>query len=325
MASAVCVISGGVGAARLLRGAIRAVPAERVAAIVNVGDDTTFHGLRVCPDLDTILYTLSESVNPETGWGLAGETWQAIGALRQIAAANDRADIGWFGLGDKDLGTHLYRTHRLAEGASLTAITGELCRSFGISARLLPITESVVSTRLMTQSGEVDFQDYFVKQQHGVEVQQVRFDGAEAAECTPDVVAELAADNVCIIAPSNPLISVDPVRAIGDCESRLRARRDRTAAISPLVGGKALKGPADRLMAELGFRPDAVGVAEHYREIASIMIIDHADAHLAPEVEALGMRCLVTDTIMADADIAADLVRLCIDAVGPSEGSAHGA
>ena len=122
MASAVCVISGGVGAARLLRGAIRAVPAERVAAIVNVGDDTTFHGLRVCPDLDTILYTLSESVNPETGWGLAGETWQAIGALRQIAAANDRGDIGWFGLGDKDLGTHLYRTHRLGEGASLTAI-----------------------------------------------------------------------------------------------------------------------------------------------------------------------------------------------------------
>jgi LPPG:FO 2-phospho-L-lactate transferase len=314
----VAVICGGVGAARLLRGAIAGWPRERLSAVVNVGDDTTFHGLRVCPDLDTILYTLSNSVNPETGWGLANETWRAVSRLREIAERNGRSDIGWFALGDLDIGTHLYRTSRLAQGASLTEVTTELVRSFDLQLPLLPVTDDPVATKVTTALGVMDFQDYFVRHHHDVEVSEVHFDGADTARITEATRRAFEAD-VLVIAPSNPLVSIGPMRAIPEVGQTLHRRREDTVAISPLVGGKALKGPADRMMAELGHRPDSLGVAALYKDIASTIVIDTADEALRGPIEALGMNCVVADTIMDSAERSQALFEIAVASADASD------
>ena len=320
----ITVLAGGVGAARLLRGMVRAVPASDVTAIVNTADDVVLHGLHVSPDLDTVTYTLAEAGNPETGWGLAGETWQAMDALERLGGH------AWFRLGDRDLGTHLHRTGRLAEGAGLAAVTAEIAAAWGLELTLLPMTEDRVATMVTLArcdeareesseqtseqaSREVGFQEYFVRLGHSVAVESVRFDGAQESLPGPGVLDALADADVVVIAPSNPIVSIGPLLAVPGIVEALRSRRADTVAVSPIVAGAALKGPADRLMRELGHEASVVGVARLYRDLAATLVVDTADAGLADAVEAEGMACVVTDTIMSSAEVAADLSRRILE------------
>jgi len=312
----IAVLAGGVGAARLLAGLVTIVDPTQVTAIVNVGDDETLHGLRISPDLDTITYTVSGSIDTERGWGLKNETWDAMGALHRYTEASGRADLGWFNLGDQDLGTHLYRTSRLAEGATLTEVTAEITAAWGLQLRVVPVSDDPVATRLVSPTqGELAFQEYFVREQHGVEVSEVILAGAGAARPGPGVLAAVSGAGTVIIAPSNPIVSIGPVLAVPGLRDAVIARRDKCVAVSPIIGGQALKGPADRLMRELGHEVSAVGVARLYRDLASVLVVDTVDADLARAIEAEGMRCVVAASIMTDAAAAGRLGQVCLDAV----------
>ncbi|HZD65724.1 MAG TPA: 2-phospho-L-lactate transferase [Acidimicrobiales bacterium] len=307
-------LAGGVGAARFLRALTGTVDPGEVHAVVNTGDDDVLHGLHVSPDLDTVTYTLARAENPETGWGLAGETWQAMAALERYGGQT------WFRLGDRDLGTHLYRTQRLSEGAPLSVVTAEVASAWGLGVRLLPMTDDPVRTRVtLAAGGEVSFQDYFVRRRHAVAVRALRFAGAEEALPGPGVLEALAAAERVVVCPSNPLVSIAPILAVPGVRAGLAARREDVVAISPIVAGAALKGPADRLLAELGHEPSVVGVARLWAPVAATLVVDEADADLAPQVEAQGMRCLVTRTVMDRPEVAAALARAVVEAgpVGP--------
>jgi LPPG:FO 2-phospho-L-lactate transferase len=327
----VTVLCGGVGAARFLTGLLEVHDPSLVTGIVNVGDDSMIHGLHVSPDLDTITYTLAGAVNPETGWGLVGETWQAMDQVRAYAAANgsgardpvgttgpvgaDDEAAGWFSLGDRDLGTHLYRTSRLRAGASLTEVTAEVSRTWGLPLTLLPVTDDPVRTWVTTVDGrELSFQEYFVREHHEVAVAEVRYDGLDAALPSPEAAAALQGADAVVIAPSNPIVSIEPVLAVPGVREALIGRRDRTVAVSPIVGGAALKGPADRLMRELDLEPTVVGVARWYAEVAATLVVDERDAELATAVEAEGVRCVVAPTIMSEPGVGAALARTCLAA-----------
>jgi LPPG:FO 2-phospho-L-lactate transferase len=297
-------LAGGVGAARFLRGLVAVAPPSEITAVVNTGDDIVLHGLHVSPDLDTVTYTLAGAVNAETGWGLAGESWAAMEALERYGGAT------WFRLGDRDLATHLYRTHRLGEGASLSSVTGEIARAWGLEVRLVPMTDEQVETRVtIADEGEVGFQDYFVARRHAVPVTAVRFAGAETARPAPGVLDAIAAAERVVVCPSNPLVSIGPLFAVPGLREAVAARRSDVVAVSPIVAGAALKGPADRMLSELGHEPSVVGVARLYADVASTLVVDEADAALARDVEAAGMRCVVAPTVMRTADDAAALAR----------------
>ena len=307
----ITALAGGVGAARLLRGMVEVVPPGEITAVVNVGDDTDLHGLHISPDLDTVMYTLADAINPETGWGLAGETWRVMESLGRLGG------VTWFNLGDKDLATHLYRTQRLSEGVPLGQVTGELVERFGVGIRLLPVTDDPLRTRLRLVGGdEVGFQEYFVKLHHGVAVGEVRFDGAADARPGPGVLDAIAAAEVVVVCPSNPVVSIDPLLAVPGVPEALTARRPDVVAVSPIVAGAALKGPADRLLVEMGFESSVVGVARWYAPWVSTLVIDDADADLAGAVEAEGIRCVVAPTIMSDVGRSAELSRIVLDAAG---------
>ena len=300
----ITVLAGGVGAARLLRGMVQAVPAHDVTAIVNTADDLVLHGLSVSPDLDTVTYTLAEAVNPDTGWGLANETWEAMSALQRLGGPT------WFQLGDRDLGTHLHRTGRLADGAGLADVTSEITRAFGVDARLLPMTEDRVATMVTLASGpEVGFQDYFVGLRHNVPISAVRFDGVDQAHPAPGVLEAITSADTVVVAPSNPIVSIGPVVAVPGISDALSARRADVVAVSPIVAGSALKGPAERMLRELGHEPTVVGVARLYRDIAATLVVDDADAAEVDAVEAEGMACVVTPTVMTNVEVATDLCR----------------
>jgi LPPG:FO 2-phospho-L-lactate transferase len=305
----VVALAGGVGAARFLRGLVDVVDARQVTAVVNTGDDIVLHGLHVSPDLDTVLYTLAGAVNPLTGWGLLDETWQVMAALERYPA------VTWFRLGDRDLATHMFRSQRLAEGASLSQATSEIAAAWGVQPRLVPMSDSRVETRVLVAEGEIGFQEYFVQRRHAVPVKDVRFAGSAAARPAPGVLAAVAAADAIVICPSNPIVSIGPVLAVPGVVEALESRRDRTVAISPIVAGAALKGPADRMMAELGHEPSVVGVARMYASFASVLVVDEADAARAPEVDAVGIRCVVAPAIMRTPTHAAVLARAALDAV----------
>ena len=295
---AVVVVCGGVGAARLLNGLQRVVDPSTVTAIGNVGDDVELHGLHVSPDLDTIVYTTSGAVSTERGWGLEGETWQAMEALGRYGNGPDGA-LNWFSLGDKDLGTHLYRTHRLVNGVPLSDVTAEIAAAWGLGFRLLPVTDDRLRTLVTTvDEGEISFQEYFVRRRHDVAVTAVRFDGAEVAQPAPGVVEAIESAERIIIAPSNPVVSIDPVLAVPGVRAAIAERRGDVVAVSPIVGGKALKGPADRLLTELGRDASVVGVAEWYRDLVGTLFVDSVDEDAVPAIEALGVRAIATNTIM---------------------------
>jgi LPPG:FO 2-phospho-L-lactate transferase len=307
----ITALAGGVGAARLLRGMVEVVPPGEITAVVNVGDDTDLHGLHISPDLDTVMYTLADAINPETGWGLAGESWRVMESLGRLGG------VTWFNLGDKDLATHLYRTQRLSEGSPLGSVTGELADRFGVGIRLLPVTDDPLRTRMRLVGGEdVGFQEYFVKLHHDVAVSEVRFEGAADARPGPGVLDAIATAETVVVCPSNPVVSIGPVLAVPGVPEALAARRPDVVAVSPIVAGAALKGPADRLLVEMGFEASVVGVARWYAPWVSTLVIDDADADLAPAVEAEGVRCVVAPTIMSDVERSAELSRIVLDATG---------
>jgi LPPG:FO 2-phospho-L-lactate transferase len=308
----IAALAGGVGAARLLAPLGRVVGPGRVHAVINTGDDEVLHGLHISPDLDTVTYTLAGAANPATGWGLAGETWRVMDALERYGGQT------WFRLGDQDLATHLYRTERLAEGAPLSAITKEIAKAWGVLSHLLPMSDDAVRTRVTLASGEeVSFQDYFVRRRHSVAVGGLRFEGAESSRPAPGVLEALTGADRLVICPSNPLVSIAPILAVPGIEEAVRARRDDVVAISPIVAGAALKGPADRLLTELGHEASVVGVARHWAPIAGTLIVDEADADLAGQVEAEGMICLATATVMDHPGVGESLARLVVgEAIG---------
>jgi LPPG:FO 2-phospho-L-lactate transferase len=307
----IAALAGGVGAARLLGGLVRIVPPSDVTVVVNTGDDTVLHGLHVSPDLDTVTYSLAGVVNPETGWGLTGETWEAMAALERYGGKT------WFRLGDRDLATHLYRTQRLRDGASLSTITSEVAASWDVRPRLLPMSDDAVRTRVTLADGaEVEFQDYFVRRRHEVEVQAVRFEGAESAGPAPGVLEAIETAATLIVCPSNPIVSIGPILAVPGVEEAIARRRADTVAVSPIVAGAALKGPADRLLRELGHEASVVGVARLYARLASTLVVDEADAALADRVEAEGLRCVVTPAVMSSPEAAAALAKVVLAAAG---------
>jgi LPPG:FO 2-phospho-L-lactate transferase len=278
----VLALSGGIGGAKLALGLYRVLPPEALTIVANTGDDFEHLGLAVSPDLDTLLYTLAGLDNPETGWGRRGETWTFMSALAALGGD------AWFQLGDGDLATHIERTRRLRAGDSLSAVTDDFRRRLGIGARLLPMSDDPVRTRLLTDEGWLDFQDYFVRRGSVPVVREIVFAGAEAARPHPEFLATLASEalRLVVICPSNPLLSIDPILSLKGVRAALRACRARVAAVTPLIGGRAVKGPTAKLMAELGLAVDAAGVARYYGDIIDHYILDEADADQAVGIDA---------------------------------------
>ena len=308
----VVALAGGVGAARMLAGLIQVAEPERILAVVNTGDDLTLHGLHISPDLDTVTYTLAGAVNPETGWGLAGETWATMDELARYGSGR----LAWFRLGDRDLATHLYRTSRLHEGATLSQVTAEITGRWQVGVRVVPMSDDPVETRVTVGGVEIGFQDYFVGRRHDVAVESIRFAGIQNARPSPGVLDAIDSADVVVICPSNPLVSIAPVLSVPGIEDAIAARRADVVAVSPIVAGHAIKGPADRLLAELGHEASAVGVARLYARIAGTLVIDETDAGLAKAVEAEGLHCIVAPTIMRGPAESAALARVVLAAPG---------
>jgi LPPG:FO 2-phospho-L-lactate transferase len=273
---------------------------------VNVGDDLVLHGLTICPDLDTITYTLAGLNNDELGWGLKGETWRVMEDLDSLGGE------AWFRLGDRDLATHLYRSQRLSEGATKTEVAGELTQRLGVSVRLLPVTNDAVATEFVTELGRLSFQEYFVRHHHDVVVSAIEIVGASSARPTPEVLEALREATRIIIAPSNPLISIDPILQIPGVRDILSRRREDVVAVSPLIGGAALKGPADRLLSELGHEVSTLGVVDFYSGLVGTWVIDEVDAALADQIRERDVRVEVTTTIMAESDNAQRLAKVVL-------------
>jgi LPPG:FO 2-phospho-L-lactate transferase len=314
----VTVLCGGVGAARFLAGAVQVVEPSSIVAVVNTADDAVINGLAISPDLDTVVYTLADAIDRDRGWGQAGETWNAMDALDRYATERPEASnaaVTWFRLGDRDLATHLYRTVRRTEGATLTEVTSEIAAAWGVRVRVLPMTDGTVSTMLIQPDGtELAFQDYFVRLRHGVEVAGVRIE-IGTAQPSAEVLAAIGDAETVVIAPSNPLVSIQPLRSLPGVDEALAKRRESVVAVSPIIGGRALKGPADRLLRELGHEPTVVGVARLYASVAQALVIDPVDASLASAIEAAGMHAVITPSVMTSPLVAADLASATLDAV----------
>ncbi|MEA2609249.1 MAG: 2-phospho-L-lactate transferase [Chloroflexota bacterium] len=301
-------LAGGVGGAKLADGLLAKLGAE-LTVVVNTGDDLVRHGLTIWPDHDTVAYTLAGLDDSERGWGLANETWTVMDRLAELG------DEPWFRLGDRDLATHLWRSDRLRAGARPTVVAREFVERLGIEASILPMTDDVVRTEVRTDDGWLDFQEYFVHRHQAPEVREVRFRGAAEARATPEVLAAFDAAELIVVAPSNPIVSVGPILAVGGVREALVGARRRgvpIVAVSGIVGGRALKGPADRMLRSLGHESSALGVARLYADLADGFVLDDADAGLRPAIEGLGLAALTTDTIMTDdasrARVAAEVI-----------------
>jgi len=305
-------LTGGVGGAKLALGLSRLLEGNQLALAVNTADDFEHLGLHVSPDIDTLVYTLAGENNPETGWGRRDETWHFMEALAGLGGET------WFSLGDRDLAVNVERTRRLRAGQSLSRVTADFAAAFGIRHPILPMTDDPVSTRVHSSSGELAFQHYFVRERCQPAVTGFHFAGIDSARLNPGIVARLedpGLDGV-IICPSNPYVSVDPILSIPGMRERLRSCAAPVIAISPVVGGAAIKGPTVKMMAELGAPASATSVAEHYRDFLDGFILDSVDAQLSPQIEALGMRCRVTNTVMLSLDDRVGLARQCLDLAG---------
>jgi len=306
----ILALAGGVGGAKLADGLARALAPQDLAIAVNTGDDFEHLGLRISPDLDTVMYTLAGIANLVTGWGQAGETWEFMGALEKLGGPS------WFRLGDRDLATNVERTQRLARGETLSAVTRALCERLGVRHGLIPMSDDPVPTKVRTDEGWLDFQHYFVREQCRPALREVRYEGAESAlpaDALGQALGSVALEGV-VICPSNPYLSVAPILALPGVREAVRASR-AVVAVSPIVGGEAIKGPAAKIMQELGLEVSALGIARWYEGLASTLVIDRVDASLAPRIEALGMKAVVTDTIMRDAAGRTRLGAECISLV----------
>ncbi len=312
-AGSVLALSGGVGGAKLCLGLSDCLPAERLHIACNTGDDFQHLGLTICPDIDTVLYTLSGRNDSARGWGLAGETWEVLQALQALEADT------WFRLGDRDLATHLWRAGELARGGSLSAVTAELARRLGVRAQVYPMSDDPVPTLVHTDAGELAFQEYFVREQCRPRVSGFRFRGIDAARLQPSLAALCRSADLAgvIICPSNPFVSIDPILRLDNFWQTLRQCNTRVVAVAPIVAGQALKGPAAKMMAELGMPVTACGVAEHYARhypgLVTTFVIDHSDATLAPEIAALGMEVQVRSTVMQERASKQALAKSCLE------------
>ncbi len=291
MSGGVLLLSGGVGGAKLALGLMRVLPRGDLTVVANTGDDFTHLGLAISPDLDTLLYTLAGLDNPETGWGQRDETWSFMAALEALGGAT------WFKLGDRDLATHVERTRRLAAGESLAAITADFARRLGLGARLLPMSDDPVRTRLLTDRDWLDFQDYFVRLGAAPAVREIAYAGAATARPNPDFLAALgdASLRAIVLAPSNPFLSIEPILALPGVRAALAAAPAPVAAVSPIIAGAAVKGPTEKLMRELGLAPSAAAVAERYRDVLDLFVLDRADAG---SLAHLPVRGVVAQTLM---------------------------
>ena len=282
----IVALAGGVGGAKLAHGLAQILAPEDLTIIVNTGDDFEHLGMYICPDLDTVCYTLGGLANPETGWGRINETWNTISNIEKLGGPN------WFRLGDQDIATHLERTRRMKEGQSLSQITKDFCAAWGIKHRILPMTDSPVRTMVDTDEGELAFQEYFVHRHCEPRVKGFRFDGVNSAEPVPGARDAIESAEAIVICPSNPWVSVDPILQV------IQKINKPVIAISPIIGGKTVKGPAAKMYLELGVEPSALAVAEHYRNILAGFVLDSVDSEIESNIKQLGIRTLVTDTLM---------------------------
>ncbi|MEX2549139.1 MAG: 2-phospho-L-lactate transferase [Nitriliruptoraceae bacterium] len=302
------VLAGGVGAARFLRGLTRIVPPQAVTAVVNVGDDLTHLGLRICPDLDSITYWLAGVVHPEQQWGRADESHVVASELERFGHEP------WFTLGDRDLGVHLHRSMRLSSGIPLSQVTGEVTRAFDVTTRLLPASDDQVETRIMTADGrDLHFQEYWVRERAQPEVVGVRLAGAEEATPGPGVLETLSAARAVFIAPSNPVVSIDTILAIPGIRDALASTSAPVVGVSPIVGGQVVRGMAHRLLPAVGSEVSALGVARHYGSLLDGWVVDQRDAATVDDVHGLGIACVATDTMMDDVEVAAALAQTCVE------------
>lgn len=304
----VVALAGGVGGAKLAHGLALNGHGERLSVVVNTGDDFTLWGLHISPDLDTVLYTLGGIANPATGWGVVDDSLVTLEMLSAYGVDT------WFMLGDKDLATHLLRTERLRSGESLTAIMGDLAKALGIEARLLPMTDDSVATKIRTDAGLLDFQEYFVRRRHADDVHEILFDGIDAARLSEPVAAAVDSADVIVICPSNPFVSVDPILATGDMRARLARSDAPVAAVSPIIGGEAVKGPAAQMLESLGHDVSASGIAAYYQDLIDLIIIDEVDRGLAAVIEDLGVNVAVTNTLMRSDEDRKRLAGFVVDA-----------
>lgn len=285
----ITALAGGVGGAKLADGLAQVLPPEDLTVIVNTGDDFEHLGMTICPDLDTVCYTLAGIANPETGWGRVGETWAAMENLETLGGPN------WFRLGDRDLATHLERTRRLRAGQTLSEVTAAFCGAWGVQAAVLPMSDDRVPTIVISEEGELPFQEYFVARRCEPKVSGFRFEGIAEARPAPGVLEAIREAEAVVICPSNPWVSVDPILSVPGVRAALAGKP--VAAVSPIIGGKTVKGPAAKMYAELGLTPSALAVAEHYGDLLAGFVLDKVDEHLTKR---LGLNALVTDTMMED-------------------------
>jgi LPPG:FO 2-phospho-L-lactate transferase len=310
--SSVVALAGGVGGAKLADG-LAAHLGDRLSVVVNTGDDCERHGLLVMPDHDTVLYNLAGIEQVEWGWGIEGDTHATMAQLIEYG------EEGWFSLGDRDLALHIARTARLRAGGRLTSVCLGLQASLGVRSRILPMADEPVRTEVRVDEGWLEFQEYFVHRRQAPDVLEIRFSGAAASQPTPEVAEALATADAIVLCPSNPLVSVGPILAVPGIRNSIAAARGRgvpVVAVSPIIGGRALKGPADRMLASLGHEATALGVARLYADLADVFVLDGVDADLAGDVEALGIRAVVADTIMSDDPTRARLAAVVLEAAG---------
>ncbi|HEY3612354.1 MAG TPA: 2-phospho-L-lactate transferase [Gaiellales bacterium] len=300
------VLAGGVGGARFVRGLLAVVPAADVAIVGNVGDDLEHWGLAISPDLDTLLYTLTGRIHPEQGWGVAGDTREAMGVVAELGGSD------WFILGDRDIGLHLVRSERLRAGEPLSQITADFARRYGLGARLLPASDDRLRTRIVTPDGELAFQEWLVGHRAADPVSAVRFEGAPGARPAPGVLAAIEAADTILLAPSNPFVSLDPILAVDGVREAVAARRERVVAITPMIGSEAVKGPLAGMLATLGHDVSAVGVASVLAPLAAGFVLDSADEARSGEIAALGLRTACVPTLMRDAASSAALARTAL-------------
>jgi LPPG:FO 2-phospho-L-lactate transferase len=286
----IVALSGGVGGAKLAHGLSLVLPPEDLTVIVNTGDDFEHFGLYICPDLDTVCYALAGLANPKTGWGYMRETWAAITHVEKLGGP------GWFQLGDRDLATHLERTRRLREGVPLSQITEQFCSAWGIYHRILPVSDQPIHTIVQTDQGDLAFQEYFVHRRCEPRVKGFEFEGAESAPPAPGVIETFKEADAVVFCPSNPWVSIAPILAIGSLRAAIQVKT--AVAVSPIIGGHAVKGPAAKMYLEMGIQPSALAVARHYGELIKGFVLDQTDKPCAAEVEAGGQHVLVTRTLM---------------------------
>ena len=304
----ITALAGGIGASKFLLGVAGVLPPRDITVIANTGDDIELFGLRICPDIDTVTYTLGGVINPVTGWGLSGDTFECLQGLKRYYGD------AWFNLGDRDLATHIFRTSQLRQGISLSEVTDSIRRVLGVESAILPMTNSYTPTWITTDEGEMHLQEYFVRRRCEPRVISIRFDNIEFAKPAPQVISAIVEADLVIVCPSNPFISIGPILSVPGLRDALRETNATIIAITPIVGGKALKGPAADMLRDLGHEVSASAVAKIYNDFLDIFVLDAVDAELKAEIEANGSRVITTNTIMDTTKQKLTLARAVIEA-----------